>query len=198
MNARGVAVIGFLALTPLAAPDARQVKEASNEVVRAFKPGGSIGFDLSAGAYTIRGRSDDAIRVRWRTRNPEDAARVRTEVEVKGTTAMVRTRGPRDNLRVDIDVPERADLDLTLSAGELAVRGIEGNKTLSMWAGDVTIEVGRPEQYREVDVSVRFGELTVHPFGRNTGGVFRSFSWTGSGKYRIRAKLFAGDLKLVR
>jgi hypothetical protein len=169
-----------------------------SHVERPFKAGGSIGFDLSAGAYTIRGSAEDRISVRWEVRDPDDRARVRTDIAVQGASATIRTRGPKNNFRVDIDVPSRCDLDLTLSAGDLRVRGIEGNKSLSMWAGDVTIEVGRAEQYRVVDVSVRAGDLTVEPFNRNTGGLFRSFHWTGSGKYAIHAKLFAGDLKLVR
>jgi hypothetical protein len=43
---------------------------------------------------------------------------------------------------------------------------------------------------------VRFGEISAPPFNRSTGGIFRSLSWSGSGKYLVRAKLFAGDLKL--
>jgi hypothetical protein len=173
-------------------------QEPPTQVERPFKPGGSIGLDLSAGAYTIRGTADEVIRVRWDVRDPADRSRVRTDVAVAGASATIRTRGPKNNFRVDIDVPGRCDLDLTLSAGDVRIRGIEGNKSLSMWAGDVTIEVGRAELYRQIDASVRAGDLTIEPFNRNTGGLLRSFHWTGSGKYAIRARLFAGDLKLVR
>jgi len=196
MKAQFGAALAAVVVVGAMAVEARQA--APPKVERAFKSGGSIGFDLSAGAYTIRGTTDEMIRVRWSVADPDDRSRVRTDVEVTGGTARVRTRGPKNNFRVDIDVPRVCDLDLSLSAGDLRIRGIEGNKSLSMWAGDVTIEVGRAELYRLVDASVRAGELTIEPFNRNTGGLFRSFHWTGSGKYAIHAKLFAGELKLVR
>jgi hypothetical protein len=125
-------------------------------------------------------------------------ASVVADIAVTGTSAMVRTRGPRDKFSVEIDVPQRTDLYVSLSAGDLDVLGIEGNKDVSMWAGDMTIEVGDGKQYRQVDASVRFGEITPRPFGRSKGGILRSFHWSGSGKYSISAKLFAGDLKLVQ
>jgi hypothetical protein len=119
-------------------------------------------------------------------------------VTISGAVATVRTTGPRNNFRVEIDVPQRVDLDVELSAGDLTVRGIEGNKTLSMWAGDVTIDVGDPGQYRRVDATVRAGEISASPFGRSTGGLFRSLHWKGPGNYILDARLTAGDLKLVK
>jgi hypothetical protein len=165
---------------------------------QAFKPGGRVSLDLSAGGYLVRGTSDEAIRVRWKTRDPNDMAQASAEIAVGGRDATVRVRGPKHNFSVEIDVPRRTDLILNLSAGDLDVLGIEGNKEVSMWAGDVTIEVGDGSQYRLVDASVRFGDLAARPFGRNTGGILRSVHWTGTGKYTINAKLFAGELKLVK
>lgn len=155
-------------------------------------------MDLSAGAYTIRGGAVDSIRVRWETRDPRDMSSVRTDVAVSGTNATVRTRGPKNNFRVSIDVPAMADIQLDLSAGELSLRGIEGNKSVSMWAGEVTMEVGDAQLYRRVDTTVRFGEIQASPFGGSKGGILRSFTWDGNGKYTIIAKLFAGELKLVK
>jgi hypothetical protein len=167
-------------------------------VERAFKPGGTIAMDLSAGGYTIRGTAEDTIRVRWQTRDAASAAQSKAEVAVAGTSATIRTRGSKNDFKVQIELPHRSDLNVSLSAGDLQVLRIEGNKELSMWAGDVTMEVGGPELYKQVDASVRFGELTLSPFNANKGGILRSFHWNGSGKYTISAKLFAGDLKLVR
>lgn len=193
--------LGLLAVLPSGSRTvpAREAPAARpNQLERAFKAGGSIALDLSAGGYTIKGTADDAIRVRWRTEDPADADRVEAKIDVAGTNATVRTRGPMHNFRVDIALPRRADLNLSLSAGDLDVLGIEGSKHLSMWAGDVTLEVGGAELYKQVDASVRFGELTLLPFGANKGGILRSFHWNGTGKYTISAKLFAGDLKFVR
>ncbi|CAN5507838.1 hypothetical protein BH23ACI1_BH23ACI1_21430 [soil metagenome] len=191
-------LVGLLAVLPAASVPSQGPKHSS-VVEKAFRAGGSVRLDLSAGEYVIRGTPDDTIRLRWHTRTSEDAARVQADVVVDGQSASVRTGGPKDGFSVEIDLPSRTNINLSLSAGDLKVRGLQGNKDISVWAGDVLLEVGSPDQYRKVDASVRLGDLTMQPFGLdNTGGVFRSRSWSGSGEYTIKAALFAGDLKLVR
>ena len=177
---------------------AAQTSAPPSEVERQFAKGGRILMDLSAGDYTIRGTAVDVIRLRWQTRDARDMDRVRAEVKVDGGRATVLTRGPKNNFTVTVDLPQRADIDINLSAGDLKVRGVEGNKSLSMWAGDVSMEVGDASLYQRVDATVRAGEIHAPPFGRSTGGIFRSLHWKGTGKYTIHARLTAGDLKLVR
>jgi hypothetical protein len=199
MKASILIALGLLAVIPAipsSVPD--QNSTPVGRVEREFKAGGKIAMDLSAGGYVIRGIADEAIRIRWRTEDPTDAPRVEATIVSAGPNATIRTRGPKKNFRVEIDLPQRADLNMSLTAGDLDVLGIEGNKSLSMWAGDVTIEVGAAERYKKVDASVRFGDLNLLPFGANKGGILRSFHWNGNGPYTISAKLFAGDLKFVR
>lgn len=179
-------------------PGSAQQTERSDRVERPFARGGRIVMDLSAGSYAIRGGTVDRIRVRWETRDPRDMASVRTDVAVNGTNATIRTHGPKNNFRVEMDVPAVADIELDLSAGELSFRGVEGSKSVSMWAGEVTMEVGDPQLYRRVDLTVRAGEIQASPFGGSRGGLMRSFRWNGNGKYTIIARLFAGEVKLVK
>lgn len=195
MKTPALALITLLALGPVAA---HQEAATSSQVERAFQQGGRISLDLAAGEYDIRGSAVDTIRISWQTRRPEDLARVRAEVAVQGSTAMIRTHGPKDGLRFDIAVPVRTDLDVNLSAGELDIRDIEGSKDLSIWAGEVTVAVGDPGLYRTVDAAVRVGEIDARPFNVEKGGILRSFSRTGSGKYIFRARLFAGELRLLK
>lgn len=193
------AAFALLAVTALSAsPVAAQDPATSREQTKPFVRAGSIHLDLSAGDYVIKGTDGTNIRVAFTARRARDVRHVWTDIQINGSSATVRTRGLKNGTRVQIDVPQRADLDMTLTAGDLTVRGIEGNKRLSMWAGDVTMEVGDSEQYRRVDASVRAGEISARAFGRTTGGLFRSFRWDGRGKYTIDAMLFAGDLKIVR
>ena len=117
-------------------------------------------------------------------------------MEIHGKTAVLTTGGDTNHVHFTIDVPARSDIDVDLTAGDLEVRGIEGNKRIESWAGDVSIEVGRPEQYRSVNASVRAGDLNARPFNVSKGGLMRSFSWTGQGNYSLAVKLFAGDLTL--
>lgn len=186
----------LVALLQIALP--AQQAPSTNEVEKAFAKGGRVHLDLSAGDYTIRGGMTDSVRVRWETRHANDMKSAGADVTIEGTHAIVRTRGPKNNFRVTIDLPQRVDLDIDLSAGDLKVSGIEGNKTLSMWAGDVTIEVGEADLYQRADATVRAGEISARPFGKTTGGLFRSLHWKGSGKYILNAKLTFGDLKLVK
>ena len=193
------AVVGAVQLAGMAQDVERADRQGrADRVERPFAKGGRIVMDLSAGGYTIRGGAVDSIRVRWETRDPRDMSSVRTDVSVNGTTAVIRTRGPKNNFQVDMDVPARADIQLDLSAGDLTLRGVEGSKSVSMWAGDVTMEVGDPQLYRSVDVTVRAGEISAGPFGGTRGGLFRSYRWNGPGKYSIVAKLTAGEIRLVK
>lgn len=164
---------------------------------RSFTKGGMVRLNLAAAAYRIRGRADDRIQVRWSTNKSDMRERLHADIDVHGARATIRTIAPHNSgARFEIDLPMRSDLDVDLNAGDIEVRDIEGNKNLSMWAGDMTIDVGDAQQYGQVDATVRFGEISAPPFHRSTGGIFRSLSWSGPGKYRVRAKLFAGDLKL--
>ena len=106
------------------------------------------------------------------------------------------TSGFRNGIHFTIEVPARSDIEIDLTAGDLEVRGIEGSKRIETWAGDVSVEIGQPEQYRVVEASVRAGDLTAAPFKVSTGGLLRSFNRTGNGPYSLKVKLFAGDLTL--
>jgi hypothetical protein len=165
-------------------------------VDKPFPKAGTIKMSLKAGDYRIAGRPDDRIRVAWRADRPEQAANLRARAEISGKTATIVTDGFRNGIHFTIDVPARSDIEIDLSAGDLEVRGIEGNKRVESWAGDVSIDIGQPEQYRLVEASVRAGDLSAQPFKFSTGGLMRSFNWSGKGPYSLRVKLFAGDLTL--
>ena len=168
------------------------------QVEKAFAQGGVVYFDLAAGEYNLRGSNLNTIRANWQTRRPSDAVRARVDVVVDGTTARIQSRGPKDGFRVDIDLPQRTHLDLNLSAGELRISSIEGHKNLSVWAGEITVEVGDPSLYKHVDAAVRMGELDARAFDVSKGGLLRSFVRDGTGKYTFRARLFAGELVMTK
>jgi hypothetical protein len=169
---------------------------SGQSVDKAFPKAGVIRMKLAAGGYRISGRSEEKIRIAWRADRPEQAANLRAEAAITGNTAVITTSGFKNGVHFTIDVPSRSDIDIDLSAGDLEVRGIEGNKKVESWAGDVSIDIGQPEQYREVEASVRAGDLNALPFKVSKGGLMRSFSWKGKGPYSLHAKLFAGDLTL--
>ncbi|MBK5297877.1 MAG: hypothetical protein JJE40_12025 [Vicinamibacteria bacterium] len=189
-------IVGFLALATLACgPPEAGVSAATPAVIeRPFAQGGRLTMRLSAGEYTIENSPDDHIRLEWQTREPGAARRVRAQVEVEGASANIQTDGPSNGFVVTIGVPARSDLWIRLSAGDLTIRGIEGHKDVSAWAGELKIGVGAVANYRAVDASVLAGEIQAAPFNGSKGGIFRSFQWSGSGKYELRARLTAGEI----
>ena len=186
------------ALTTLAvlllAPLAVQAKT----IERQFVSGGTVRLDLSAGDYDIVASPDNRIRITLTDRG-KDNPDAYVDIEVKGSTATIETDGPmNDGLDVRIELPRLTNMVLKLSAGDLKVMGVEGSKDVSAGAGDVSIAVGARDQYRHVNASIRIGDLNAEPFNVRKEGFFRSFEWTGKGKYDLRAHLTVGDLKLTR
>jgi len=190
------AVPAILSLVMLGgAAMAAHVPTRDQPIEKAFARGGRIGFRLGAGDYRISGATEDKIRVTWQV-DKGDPGDVQVSADVSGTTAIVRTTSHHHSIRYSIDVPSRSDVEVDLSAGDIQVRGIEGSKRVESWAGDVIIDVGKAEQYRQVDASVRAGDISAAPFNQSTGGLFRSVHWTGKGSYSLTVRLFAGDLTL--
>jgi hypothetical protein len=165
-------------------------------VDKAFAKAGTIRMNLAAGDYKIAGSPDEKIRIEWRADRAEQAATLKADAEIKGANAVISTSGFKNGIHFTISVPARSDIGIDLSAGDLDIRGIEGNKRIESWAGDVTIDVGQPDLYKSVEASVRAGDLNARPFNVSKGGLLRSFSWTGKGSYTLLAKLVAGDLTL--
>jgi hypothetical protein len=169
---------------------------------RAFVSGGEIRFDLSAGDYDFSASPDNTIRVSWRWDSSDTSRRrstpvVKAQINVNGRDATVVTDGPTSNMHYTVEVPKSANLTVRLSAGDLRIAEIEGNKDVQLHAGDVRIAVGDPQRYSQVDLSVKAGDLNAQPFGGSKDGLFRSFHWTGKGTYQLRVHLDAGDVNLV-
>jgi hypothetical protein len=186
---RTVLVSVLLAGVPLPAAAAQGSAE------KAFAPGQRVWMDLSAGEYTIRAGQDDRILVRWESEDP-DAGGIRVDIEARGAEATIVSRGPSNHFRFTIDLPARTNLTLRLSAGDLTILGITGDKDLHSWAGNITIDVARPDDYRSVSASVTAGQISARPFDVFKGGLFRSFSWKGPGTYTLTVSLTAGDLRI--
>ena len=162
---------------------------------QAFAPGGSIRLELSAGDYEIVGTSAKRIRIESRR---EDDRGVHVRFNAKGKSADIELDGPLTRgVDARIEIPQQTHLIVKLSAGEMSIRGVEGSKDISARAGEVSIQVGPRDQYRRVDASVSVGELAASAFNVDKGGLMRSFTWTGKGRYDLRARVLAGELNLV-
>ena len=172
-----------------------QGADTSEVVEREFAPGGTVRMRLASGDYVVRRSAGDRIVVRLHADRPRHRKHVRAEIDISGTIATVQTHGDMDDYHVVIEIPARSDLHLRMRAGEVTVKGIEGNKDVEMTAGELNIDVV-PETYSRVRASVTFGELESRALRVSKEGIGRSFDWRGSGRYTLRARLFAGEVNL--
>jgi hypothetical protein len=174
-----------------------QDTRTSSSLERPFPANGRVTMDLVAGDYQITGSPENRVRLEWSVRDADKLARVEARAEVRDRDLRITTDGPSNNhLKFTIQVPTQSDLHVRLTAGDLTIEGIRGNKDVELRAGDLRIDVGRAEDYNKVDAGLWAGDLKASAFQIYKEGLFRSFDWSGSGPYRLHAHLLAGDLYL--
>jgi hypothetical protein len=165
-----------------------------------FADGGVVRFKLSSGDYTLRPGTRDRIVMRWLANDSADDGvmrKIKVYADITGSAAIIRTDGPTKKARIAVEIPAHTDIFIRLRGGDVRIAGIEGNKDVSMTAGDLKIDLA-PESYAHVHASVTIGDLRGQALGISRDGFRNSFDWNGSGKYHLRASLFAGDLTLER
>jgi hypothetical protein len=184
----------------LMAPGALAVERGSCDRLfeAPFSPGAELRLDLRAGDINILGSSESFVRVTCELKDSDRAKDVMITFEDSGKSGRLRIYGgPNNEVRMRIQVPRESHLIVRSTAGDLDLAGVRGNKDVSMRAGDLTIEVGDPRDYAIAEASVTAGDVHASAFGVHKGGLFRSFKQQNSaGKYRLKASLWAGDIKL--
>ena len=183
----------FLAILSVA-PITLVAQTTGSPAEKDFVSGGRIKMTLESGDYKILASSDNRIHVRW---NEASARGVQVKLTTNGNSADVRVENtPDNNFHATIEVPALADLRIRLTAGDMSVTGIKGDKDIEIRAGDLSISVGNSSDWGDVDASVTAGDINASPFQASKGGLFRSFHWRGPGKYRLHVHLMAGDVNL--
>jgi len=175
---------------------AQQSSRPSSSLERDFVANGKISMDLSAGEYRITGTPENKIRLTWNVRETDRLSNVEARADVRGTEARIVTNGPMNDFKVAIQIPQRTDLYVRLTAGELRLDRVEGSKDVELHAGELRIDVNRADDYHSVDASIWAGEIHADPFSIHKEGLFRSFDWKGKGPYTLHARLKAGEVWL--
>jgi len=163
----------------------------------AFVSGGRIELQLGAGSYSIRPASDTHIRVTIGS----ESARAKVALTANATRATVAvTETPSSNFQATIEVPKTSDLTVRLSGGNLVITGITGNKDIDSVAGNAEISIGNANEYASMEATVKVGDLNVGAFAgaktEDSFGLLQRASWSGKGRYTLRANLGAGNLVL--
>ena len=160
-----------------------------------FVSGGRIDMQLEGGDYEVRPGAGNTIRVTL----SGNTGNAKVAVNTNGTHADIQIKDtPHNNFHATIEVPATSDLRIRLTAGNLTTGSIRGSKDIESNAGNMEITVGDPNDYFKADGSVRVGNLDAAPFDTSKGGFFRSFKWSGHGKYQFHAQVGAGNLSLRR
>lgn len=162
-----------------------------------FVSGGTIRLHLEAGGYTVTPGDSENIVVICHADTEEQLKHVKVEIKPTAASADIYVSNtPHSNFRATIEVPRYSNLWARLSAGELVIASVDGDKNVEARAGRIQIDIPHPEQYGHRDASLLTGSIQSSAFDVSKGGVFRSFEQHGPGKYRLHAHLMAEEIDL--
>jgi hypothetical protein len=195
---RSLTLVFALLCSAAMAQSVRQAKHIDDSHVELdFRRYGEVRMHINPSALLISGTDDDKIKVHyWSDR--EDVSDVKVHLESSGKTAKLSVdEGPHNDFHVEIQVPKKSDLYLRITAGQVNINDVVGDKNVELSAGELNIQVGDADDYSEVEASVFTGDLNASAFGVNKGGLFRSFHKKGPGEYRLHAHVGAGQIRLM-
>jgi hypothetical protein len=175
----------------------QRVTETS--VLQKFIAAGTVRLHLASGGYTISPVDSENIVVTCHADTKQQLTRIKVEIKPIGETADVYiSETPGNNFQATIEVPRHSNLWARLSAGELDVEGVDGDKNLEILSGRIQIDIPRPELYGHRDARVMAGSIEAPAFDVSTGGLFRSFEQQGPGRYRLHARVITGEIDMGR
>lgn len=152
---------------------------------------------LRSGDIQILARDDNKLSVRYDGTSTSNFKDLGLRLDRSSTSVSLELRGgPDRDMHVTIEVPRNTSLFVRMSAGNLELAGITGDKDVRLRAGELVISIGDPKDYSQIHASVLTGGLEAAPLGESHGGMFRSFTRQGPGKYKLTAHVTAGDLTL--
>jgi hypothetical protein len=135
---------------------------------------------LHDGSFRVIGGDSDTISIHVDGKNVQQAKNIKIRLKrTNGTVDLKLSHVPKNELQVTITIPASTDLYARMRGGDLSVDGVRGNKDIKLTGGDLTIQVGNPEEYSQVDLSVRFGDVSGTQFGDPKGWLGNSATKLG-------------------
>jgi hypothetical protein len=176
-------------------------QEATNLPPQGFEtnlPNGvTLRLHLHDGDFRIVGSDADKLSIQVGGKNVEQARNIKIQLKRSGSALDLKlSHVPKKELYVTIKIPRSTNLYTRMHGGDLSVQDVVGDKDLELTGGDLTVEVGNPEDYSHVDLSVKFGDISGTQFGDPRGWIGNSLQKDGNGKYKLHAHVMAGDLML--
>jgi hypothetical protein len=85
-----------------------------------------------------------------------------------------------------------------MSAGQVKIEEVKGNKDVEIHAGQVSISSDHRWDYKSLDASVAIGQVDAQVYSTDKGGFFRSFhKENAEGEYHLRAHVTTGQIELI-
>ena len=188
-------VLLTLSSTLLVAQDQTIEKTGDDPIDAKFAPGGQIKMDICPGQLDLVGTDDNVVRISYHGRAEAEDLNVR--LQLSGNHADLRVRGcPNNKFEMTVEVPKTSNLYVRMFAGQMNLSDITGDKDVELHAGQLNMDIGKPEDYFRVEASVLTGSVEASAFNVSKGGLFRSFEHGGPGKYRLHAHVGAGEIDL--
>ncbi len=164
-------------------------------------PGGSLWFRLRGGdVHITRGTDPRHIVLRYTPdpKKPEEEKKVQIRSRVQGSRIEIEVKAPVGlSIDAEVEVPSPISLEVHMTGGDLSVEGVDGDKTLKLFAGDLKVDVGTLQKVRDAEVSVRVGDVDVPPMGEVHGWLGKTWKYQGNGQYRLYAHTSFGDARLI-
>jgi hypothetical protein len=190
-----------LALLACNLPAFAEADTACGQTLEApLRPRAALTIDSRAAGLEIVGTDQAVIHVSCTSRDVEETEQVRLRFSGNQDDGTLNITGgsPKGNIQVRIEVPRKTSLKVKMSAGQVKVDEITGDKDIDLWAGQISISSARLWDYRSLYLSVDIGDVNAEAYGTDKGGFFRSFSkQSASGEYSLHAHVMTGQIELL-
>ncbi len=167
---------------------------------REFAAGGSVHVRLSVGDMHITHGDTNKISMRYtiKSHHEKNVKEAKVDFDVRGSEATIEFHAPSDSntqFDVELQVPQKTNVDVHAKVGDVTLDDIEGDKDLSLGVGDIRVSSERTG-YRVVSASTGIGDVNGEGYGETRGWLGKSLKYHGDGKYELRAHVGVGDIHL--
>ena len=163
--------------------------------------GGSLWFRLRGGnVHITRGTDPEHIVLRYTPdpKKPDEENKVQIRSYVHGSQVRLEIKAPVSlSVDAEVEVPNPISLEVHMTGGDLTVEGVDGDKMLQLFAGDLRVDVGTSQKVRDAEVSVRVGDVDAPSIGQLRGWLGHTWRYQGNGQYRVYAHTSFGDASLL-
>jgi hypothetical protein len=192
-------VLACLFLVPFCAASDWNYEETHSDA-RDFVAGGFMHVRLSVGDMHIRRGDANKISLRYtvKSRRESNVKDAHVDFDVRGNDATIEFHAPsgaNTQFDVELEVPQKTNLDVHEKVGDVTVEDVEGDKDLTLSVGDIRVTNER-EGYRLVNASAGIGDVNGDGYGETSGWLGKKLKYHGDGKYELRAHVGVGDIRL--